>query len=245
VELSDRIGQFRHPMLVKRSVKHTTLIMITSDRGLCGGLNLGVINKTYQFLKGMEKDSVSIITIGKKGRDALMRLGYTVTADFSGLAKTTFNEVLPITQMIFQDFLNHKTDSVVIAYTHYINTIKQKPIIKTLLPLSRENLISVAMELLGKEKSSDVKARNEYIIEPSPQSVLSTLIPRFSEMQVYQAVLEARASEHCARMVAMKNATDAATDIIEDLTLTGNQMRQSGITQEISEIVSAGEAMKG
>lgn len=244
VNLSAHAGKVRHPLFAKRPVKHTTMIVVTSDRGLCGGFNLNIINKVHQYLKPLPHGSFSIITIGKKGRDALMRLGYKISADFSGIKRTEYREIAPIIKMVFDEHLAEKTDCVVVAYTHFVNTIKQIPILKTLLPLSRSNLLAMAKELLGKEKEAEEKPNFEYLIEPKPEDVLKMLIPRLSEMQIFQAVLEGEASEHSARMVTMKNATDAAGDIINELTLTGNEIRQSGITAEIAEIVTAGEAMK-
>ena len=244
VSLSSATDKVRHPLFAKREVKHTTLIVVTSDRGLCGGFNLNVVNKAHQLLKTLPKDSYSLITIGKKGRDSLIRLGHKVAADFSGIKRTEFNQVAPVIKMAFDDYISEKTDSVVIAYTHFINTVKQVPVAKTLLPLSRRHLMDMMKELLGVEKEPEYKHAAEFLIEPEPTEVLKLLVPRLSEMQIFQAVLEGEASEHSARMVAMKNATDAAGDIIDDLTMTGNEMRQSGITAEIAEIVTAGEAMK-
>ncbi|MBN1258193.1 ATP synthase F1 subunit gamma [Candidatus Peregrinibacteria bacterium] len=243
VGLSGHIGKVRHPLLAKRPIKHTTLIVVTSDRGLCGGFNLNVINKAHQFLKTLAPGSFSLITVGKKGRDAMVRLGHPVSADFSGIKRTEFREIAPIIKMALDDFIAEKTDQVVIAYTHFINTIKQKPLLKTLLPLSRKYFLEIIRELAGRQLPETEKPY-EYIIEPDPNAVIAMLIPRLTEMQIFQSVLENEASEHSARMVAMKNATDAAGDIIEELTLTGNEMRQSGITAEIAEIVTAGEAMK-
>jgi F-type H+-transporting ATPase subunit gamma len=245
VSISGATDKVRHPLFAKREVKHATLIVVTSDRGLCGGFNLNVVNKAHSFLKNLPQGTgYSLITVGKKGRDSLMRLGYKVSADFSGIKRTEFNQVMPIIKMVFDEYVSEKTDSVTIAYTHFINTAKQIPVIKALFPLSRRNLINLMKDLLGTEKEPESKHASEFIIEPEPAEVMKLLVPRLSEMQIFQAVLEGEASEHSARMLAMKNATDAAGDIIDDLTMTGNEMRQSGITAEIAEIVTAGEAMK-
>ena len=244
VSMSDATGKVRHPLFAKRPVKHSTLIVVTSDRGLCGGFNLNVVNKAHHYLKSVDPDSCNIISVGKKGRDSLLRLGYKITADFSGIKRIQYSDVTPIVKMAFDDFVAEKTDSVIIAYTHFINTVKQIPVLKTLLPLSRKSLMDLAKELLGVAKEPEFKHAAEFLIEPEPTEVLKLLVPRLSEMQIFQAILEGEASEHSARMVAMKNATDAASDIIDDLTMTGNEMRQSGITAEIAEIVTAGEAMK-
>jgi F-type H+-transporting ATPase subunit gamma len=245
VSLSSAADKVRHPLFAKREVKHATLIVVTSDRGLCGGFNLNVVNKAHNFLKNLpEGTDYSLITVGKKGRDSLMRLGYKVSADFSGIKRTEFSQVMPIIKMVFDEYVSEKTDSVTIAYTHFINTVKQIPVIKALFPLSRRNLMSLMKDILGIVKEPEVKHASEFVIEPEPAEVMKLLVPRLSEMQIFQAVLEGEASEHSARMVAMKNATDAAGDIIDDLTMTGNEMRQSGITAEIAEIVTAGEAMK-
>jgi F-type H+-transporting ATPase subunit gamma len=244
VNLAGKTGNVFHPMLHKRPVRHTTIIVVTSDRGLCGGFNLNLINKVYHYLKTLPKDSYSIITVGKKGGDALARMGYPITADFSGIKKADYREIYPICKMVFDDYMNEKTDRVIVAYTHFINTIKQKTLLKTILPLSRDSLLDVIKELVGTTDLTPTPPKYEYVIEPDPSAVIKNLIPRLSEIQVYQAILEGEASEHSARMVAMKNATDAAGDIIDELTLTGNEMRQSSITAEIAEICSAGEAMK-
>jgi len=244
VSLSSSTGKVKHPLFAKREVKHTTLIVVTSDRGLCGGFNMNVINKVHHFLKGLSKDSYTVITIGKKGRDTLMRLGYPVAADFSGIKRTEYSEIAPVVKMVFDEYQTEKTDSVKIAYTHFVNTVKQIPVVKTLLPLSRSHLLALANELSGAKIEQVIHKEFDYLIEPEPTKVLELLVPRLSEMQIYQSVLEGEASEHSARMVAMKNATDAAGDIIDDLTMTGNGIRQSGITAEIAEIVTAGEAMK-
>lgn len=244
VSLGSHAGTVRHPLFAKREVKHTTVILVSSDRGLCGGFNMNLLNKALGVIKPLPPEAFSLITVGKKGRDMLLRLGYTLKADFSGIKKTEYREVLPLVKMILDEYIEEKTDRVVIVYTHFVNTIKQKPIVKTILPLSRRNLMEVAKELLGREIMDRDHKFFEYKIEPVPEVVLQMLIPRFSEMQIFQSILEGEASEHSARMVAMKNATDAATDLIEDLVLTGNDIRQSSITAEIAEIVTAGEAMK-
>jgi F-type H+-transporting ATPase subunit gamma len=241
--LGGRTVDFTHPLLVKREIKHTTVVLITSDRGLCGGLNTNVINKIYDELKNVPKDSVRFITMGKKGRDAVMRLGYKVEADFSGMKKYEFTDVLPMITMALQEFTEAKTDKVLVAYPQFVNAMVQKPAVTTLLPLSSENLLGIVKEVVGEEEDSH-KKHFVYKFEPSPDVILGTLLPRLTEMQIYKAVLETQASEHSARMSAMRNATDAAEEIIDSLTLSYNQARQAGITREIAEISSAADALK-
>jgi F-type H+-transporting ATPase subunit gamma len=236
--LGGRTMDFSHPLLTKREIKHTTVVLITSDRGLCGGLNTNVINKIYEEIKNLPKTSVKFITMGKKGRDAMMRFGYKVEADFSGMKKYEFADAFPMIKMALEEFTSGKTDKVL------INVMTQKPTVTTLLPLSPENIMGIVKDIIGEEEEGAHKKQFIYKFEPSPDAILSTLLPRLTEMQIYKAVLETQASEHSARMSAMRNATDAAEEIIDGLTLSYNQARQAGITREIAEISSAADALK-
>jgi len=242
--LGGRTMDFSHPLLTKREIKHTTVVLITSDRGLCGGLNTNVINKIYEEVKNLPKTSVKFITMGKKGRDAMMRLGYKVEADFSGLKKYEYVDAFPMIKMALEEFTAGKTDKVLIAYPQFINVMTQKPTVTTLLPLSPENIMGIVKDIIGEEEEGAHKKHFVYKFEPNPEAILGTLLPRLTEMQIYKAVLETQASEHSARMSAMRNATDAAEDIIDGLTLSYNQARQAGITREIAEISSAADALK-
>ena len=245
VNLSGQIKNFSHPLLKKREVKKITLILITSDRGLCGALNTNVINRAHQSCSEFSKEKIEVITVGKRGRDSMLRLGYQVVADFSGLKKIELADVLPVIKLVLTAYEKEKTDQVILAYNHFISTLVQKPVVKNILPLDENHLLKIASELAG-EKETEVKKHRQsfaYKFEPSPVKVLSKLIPHLVEMQIFQAALESLASEHSARMVAMKNATEAAEEIISDLALTYNQARQAAITNEIAEIAAGAEAL--
>lgn len=237
-----------HPLLQKNESKKICVLLITSDKGLCGGFNANILKKTIGFTKEKEKENLKIdfVVCGKKGRDFLQRFGFSITAEFLELGdKFGILDITPIAQILINDFSVKIYREIYLIYTDFVTTLTQTPQIKKLLPLAQEELIKLSE--IGKniglkeiEKKSRVKGY-EYIFEPKIDIVLETLLPRLVEMQIYQAVLESNASEHSARMVAMKNATDNAKDIIEDLTLSFNQARQAVITKEISEI-SAGKA---
>jgi len=242
--LAGKTGKFTHTLLTSREVKHTTLILLTSDRGLCGGMNSNVISKILEEIHAVPKDQLNIITMGQKGQDAMMRLKYKVIADFSGLKRYEFVDILPMIIMVLEEFTAGRTDRVIMAYPHFVNSLTQHPTIRTLLPLSEENFLKIIAEVADEEEMKEHRRRFEYKFEPDAGALLTTLLPRLTEMQIFKAVLETQASEHSARMTAMQNATDAAEEIIDDLTLTYNQARQAGITREIAEISTAAEALK-
>lgn len=237
------------PLLQKNESKKICILLITSDKGLCGGYNANILKKALDFAKRKEKENFKIdfIVLGKKGRDFLQRFGFNIIAEFFDLSdKIGILDITPIAQIPIDDFSKKIYREVYLIYTDFITTLKQLPKIKKLLPLTQEDLIKLAeigknIPETIKEKEKKLTKSYEYIFEPDARLVLKTMLPRLVEMQIYQAVLESNASEHSARMVAMKNATDNAKDIIEDLTLSFNQARQAAITKEISEI-SAGKA---
>jgi len=218
-----------HPILQQRKVAHTTIIHITPDRGLCGGLNANINRMAGQFIIE-EQTQTSIIAVGKKGRDFMIRYGRDVRAVFVDLGdRPSSLEALPIAYQVINDYTNHKTDRVMISYSQFINTVVQKPIIQQLLPVKPATL----------EMSQTIG----YIYEPSAEEVLSSLLPRFVEVEIYQAILESIASEQSARMVAMRNATDSASEMIDALTLMMNKARQETITTELLDIVGGVAAL--
>jgi F-type H+-transporting ATPase subunit gamma len=234
-----------HPLLDVREGKRVTVVLITSDRGLCGGLNTNVIAKVLENIKSLPKETVSFVTMGKKGRDAILRMGYKLEADFSGLKKFDYVDIAPMINLILDDYVKGNTDRVVLAYPRFVNALVQKPMFSPLLPLIKENLQATLEELSGAIHEEKPNYRYfEFKFEPSRNEVLRALLPKFTELQIFKAILDAQASEHSARMSAMRNATDAAEEIIQDLTFTYNQVRQAGITSEIAEISTAAEALK-
>lgn len=240
--LSVRTEQEEHPLLVVRPVQAIGLVVITSDKGLCGGYNHNLLRVVTDYLQAQEKP-VKVITVGRKGRDFLLRTRVNLVAEFTGVpALPTLLDVLPIARTVLDDYLAGIYDEVLLAYTDFVNTLVQRPVIRRLLPLR-------VAEGLEEQAVSEYVAGGagvripEYIYEPDPQAVLAQIVPRFTELQIYQAILESIASEHSARMVAMRNATDNANELVEQLTLSFNRARQTAITKEILDIVGGAEAL--
>ncbi len=234
-----------HPLLTQRPIKHSTIILFTSDRGLAGGYNTNIMRKAANFIKEKKGQGtpVAVVTVGRKGRDTFARAGENIIAEFSNIPdRPSLIDVLPIARIALDDFLAGETDEVFLAYTDFVNTIVQKPVVKRLLPLVPGELEEQAVS----EYVADTKRTlaPTYIYEPGPAEMLDVILPRFTETQIYQAVLEALASEHSARMVAMRSATDNANELVADLTLTYNRVRQEAITKEMLDIVGGAEAQK-
>ncbi|MDB4940215.1 MAG: synthase gamma subunit [Candidatus Doudnabacteria bacterium] len=249
--LAHKVDPKYHALLSqKNNTKKIAVILISTNRGQVGGFNTNLINSVKRFFldqpKGPEEVHIAadLIVMGRKGREAMVRLGESVIADFPKSDKTIgISEILPISKLITEDYLAGKYSKVVLAYTHYVSTLSQKPLIKQLLPFKSEG--DKADPDKHKDLPEHYKKNNfEYLFEPSPDKVLDYLVPRILDSQVYQAILESNASEHSARMIMMKNATDAASDLIEDLTLTYNQVRQANITKELAEITAGRIALE-
>jgi F-type H+-transporting ATPase subunit gamma len=244
IHLADQPGakEQLHPLLTQRPVDKICIILMTSDRGLAGGYNTNIIRKTVEFIKEFEKP-VSLITVGRKGRVFFARSRREIIAEFSNMPDTlALIDVLPIAQIAIADFLEGNFDEVYLAYTHFVNTIVQRPVVKRLLPLIPKQLEEQAVsEYVSETKRTMAKT---YIYEPGPAKILDTILPRFTELQVYQAMLEALASEYSARMVAMRSATDNANELVADLTLTYNRARQEAITMEMMDIVGGAEVLR-
>ena len=216
------------PLLVKRPVKRIELIHITPDRGLCGGLTAS-INRTAASFILEQSVPVVTVTVGLKGRMFIMRTGQEVRAGFVRISDhPSVADILPAARIAIDDYTNAYVDQVCICYTQFVTTITQRPMLWRLLPI---------------EPSMEGGRNIEYIYEPSPQEVLAELLPRYVEMQLYHALLESIASEQSARMVAMRNATNNANDLIEELTLTHNKLRQEMITEELMDITGGAAAL--
>lgn len=235
----------KHPFLNKREgVKNKILyILITSNRGLCGGYNAQVIKKIIANVKN-NKDNVDIITIGKKGDNAMRRLGLNVVMTFLDLPDNlSLRDIDPLALFIKEKFKDATYDEVHLVYTNYVSALTQKPEIRKLLPISKEEL-KESIESIGGERDKEnlnKVNKNEYLFEGNIDELTEELAEKLVKMQIYQMFLESNASEQSARMMSMKNAGDAATEMIDDLTLVFNKARQANITREISEI-SAGMA---
>ena len=222
-------GKALHPLLQRRAVKKIAVVHITPDRGLCGGL-VGNINRKAASFMLEQKATVKLITVGRKGFDFMRRGGQDIVAEFSGLGdRPGLLDTLPISRIIIDDFSSGAVDEVYLGYTRFISTMAQEPVLERVLPA---------------EPAPIPAAQNvEYIYEPNPVSVLGELLPRFIEMQVYHTILESIASEQSARMVAMRNATDNASELIDDLTLMYNKVRQEMITNELLDITGGAAAL--
>jgi len=222
-------GRALHPLLQRREVAKITVIHITPDRGLCGGLHAAINRKTAGFI--LEQTvPVTIIIVGRKGLDFMRRYHRDIHAEFTNLGdRPSLLDTLPISRIIIDDYTSGAIDLVYLVYAQFISTMVQKPIIKQILPV---------------EPAAIPTAQNvDYIYEPGPDMVLGELLPRFVEMQVYHAILESIASEQSARMVAMRNATDNARELIDELTLMYNKARQESITKEILDIAGGAAAL--
>lgn len=216
-------GGVLHPLLASREVRAVEIIYISTDRGLCGGLNANLSRQTASFILE-QRSPLRGVAVGRKGRDFVLRSGVKLAGEFTGLGdRPSLLDTIPISRIVIDDYTSQQADVVYLSYTHFVNTIVQKPVLKKLLPVEPAVL----------QRIENV----EYIYEPSPALVLAELLPRFVELEVYQAILESIASEQSARMVAMRSATDNANEFIQQLTLSYNKARQETITKELLDIV--------
>ena len=230
--LANRVEESLHPFLVKREVKTRGILLLTTDKGLCGPLNANLFKLVLEI-----KTPAKFVAVGRKGAQFLARTKRDIVADFTITDRVQFNEVKPVVEMMMQMYLDGKIDTLEIIYPRYKNTLVQEPLIRPLLPLAsvREFVGALNVEH-GGGKSTDDRVM---LFEPNAQSVLEALLPFYVNRHLYQLVLSAKASEHSARMVAMKTAKDNATKLLGDLTLEYNKARQAAITQEILEIAAA------
>src|SRR5579859_47532 len=221
-----------HPLLQARdNIKSITVVLITSDRGLCGAYNTNMLRAALDFVRH-QSVPVRFVAVGKKGRDLLLRRRQTLVAEFINLpSNPAFADVSAIGQLAVEEYLTGRADQVYLGYTEFINTLRQEPRIRLLLPLKTETTES---------RGGPAAA---YIYEPSQEGLLDVIVPRFTALQVYQAILEAAASEHSARMVAMRNASDSAKELLGTLQLGYNKARQLAITNDLLDIVGGVEAL--
>ncbi len=234
--LSEYVSENKHPLLVEREGK-TLVVLITSNRGLCGGYNSQVLKKVVGMLRAAEGEQIDFVSVGKKGEVSLRRLGQNIVASFNDLSETPrFQDIAPIVSLIVDMYKKGEYGKIKIAYTDFVSALTQTPQVKLLLPIKKDELI----EELKESKKTAVK-NTDYIFEPDYATLMAMIVEKIARGRVFQMVLESSASEHSSRMIAMKNASDSAGEMIDDLTLAFNKARQANITQEISEI-SAGMA---
>ena len=232
VSLQQRTDPRLHPLLNLREVKKELVIVISTDKGLAGALNTNLLREAVKF----EPGRTGYVVAGRKARQFLTRTKRELLADFELKDAPTFVETKPIAKFAAEKFLAHEMDKVSVIYTHFINTINQRPTVRTLLPIEHD-------QLPKSESTSATDPLLRYVFEPNAERVLESMLPYYIQYQIFQMILDARASEHSARMVAMKNATDNAHQFIKDLTLEYNKMRQASITTELLEIATAQMAL--
>jgi len=252
------------PLLEARQVKKLLIILVTSNRGLCGSFNSNIIKKTAEQLKNptnisrqrikniviepSENIVVDVVGIGKKGADFAKSMGFNLIAAFTNISDTpSMSDAMPISRMVLTEYEKKNYDKVVIAYTDFKSTIAQIAKLRQVLPISEIDLEKMIGELNDKEEVAGNASKLEledYLFEPNKEEVLKIILPRLVETQIYQALLESAASEHSARMMAMRNASDSADDMVKELSLSFNKARQAGITQEIAEIAGGAAALE-
>jgi len=239
--LAGRVEENTNKFFIENGNEKSLIVLITSNRGLCGGYNSQVIKKTIAMIKAEISPGFDIITVGKKGDSAMRRTGQNVVASFTDMPDNgiTLSDIIPLSTYLTNEFKEEKYGKIYIAYTDFVSALSQKSQIRKVLPISKEELKETLEENAGEKlpEKKDVP----YLFEGNTDQLLGTLAEKLVRMQIYQMFLESSASEQSSRMIAMKNASDAAGEMIEDLTLMFNKARQAGITREISEI-SAGMA---
>ncbi len=227
-----RSNAAEQPLLQQRPIKKICLLLISGDRGLAGAYNSNVIREAAKHIQTWEAEGkeVSLVTIGRKGRDWMLRHGPPLHADFTGMSdRPTSNDIAPVANILIEDFVSGDYDAVYMIFTEFKSTLRLEPTLWTLLPITTA------------EPETPIAA--DYIFEPDPQTILGEVLQGLTEIQILQALYEAIASEQSARMVAMRNATDAANDLIGDLTLSYNKARQEAITKELLDIVGGASAL--
>src|SRR5215212_5765326 len=233
VSLQQRTDPKLHPLLQVREVKRELVIIISTDKGLAGALNTNLFREAANF----DATNTGYLVVGRKARQFLSRSQREILADFELKDAPAFAETKVVARFATEKFLSGEVDKVSVLYTHFVNTINQKPIVRILLPISSFEVAQAEGDGSAPPHGSD--PMGGYIFEPNAERVLDVMLPYYLQYQVFQMILDARASEHSARMVAMKNATDNAKQFIKDLTLEYNKMRQASITTELLEIATA------
>jgi F-type H+-transporting ATPase subunit gamma len=234
VDLEESIESLRleapHPLLERRAVESVAVVVVSTDRGLCGGLNASINRFAAAFVLDQKDVQVKAIAVGRKGRDFILRTGLPLIAEFTNLDDyPTFEDINPIARLIIDEYMAGNVDRVYLVFPLFVNTMVQRPESRQLLPL---------------EMPRATEGSIQYIYEPSPVQVFSALLPLYVQRQIYEVVLEKSASEQSARMVAMRSATDAAKEMVDDLTLEYNKARQETITKELLDIAGGAEALR-
>ncbi len=244
VNLKSNVEEESHPLLQSRDGKRELMLVVSTDKGLCGALNTNLFKK----VRSESGTETHYVTVGRKLRNILGKLGKEMLADFEVKDPVPFAEARPISRFLTKQFLDGNYDKISIAFNNFVTVMNQEPTVIQLLPLSNERMgEKLEFEGVGnhvEETNKSASLGKDYLFEPTPLQVLDTLLPLYINFQVYQTLVEARASEHSARMVAMKAATDNAKKFIKELTLEYNKARQAAITSELLEITTAMKAME-
>lgn len=223
----------KHPLLAERPVNKTGYLIVTSDRGLKGPYNTNVIRRALQEFRGKDKDTYVLYVVGRKGRDFFKRNGFPVIDGATGLPDApTYRSIYDLAEQMVEAYARAEFDELYFIYAEFVNPVTQVPVAKKVLPLA------------SVDDTGEKPQRINYLYEPDAESLLKALLPRYAEALVFQAILDAKASEHAAQMTAMRNATDAAEDMIRQYTLDLNRARQAAITTQIAEVVGGAEALK-
>jgi len=237
-QVTRNVGDFSHPLLEKRDGTKRAVILVSSDKGLAGALNSNLLREAAK----LDKNNTSFVAAGRKGSQFVARTQRKLIAEFSYKDTPLFSEARAISRFAQDMFIKGEVDQVDILFTNFISTLTQKPELRPFLPVGEITGVTAGLE--GETNSQDLSVgATEFLFEPGAEQVLGTMLPHYLNYQLYQILLEAKASEHSARMVAMKNATDNAKQLIKDLTLEYNKLRQANITKELLEITSATMAM--
>jgi F-type H+-transporting ATPase subunit gamma len=224
-------GEYRHPYLERRDGDRALMIVVTSDKGLAGAVNSNTLRAVIGYVQKHHRGQGRYVSIGRKGRNWLARFRFQLVADASGLKdRPGIAVVLPVIAAALKEYEEERVDTVLLGYARYVSTLRQDPVVRTLLPVELP-------------KREGARLPTLYIYEPGPEALLDALLPRYIETQVYEAVLENQASFYSAQMIAMQNATNAAGDMIDELSLAANKLRQSAITEELMDIVRGSAAL--
>ena len=238
-EVTANAGDFSHPLTEVREIRKRAVIVVSTDKGLCGALNSNLLREAARF----DKETTVYITAGRKASQFIARTKRQLAAEFTYKDAPLFGEARAISRFAQDLFIKGEVDAVDILFTNFISTLAQKPEVRTLLPVGEIKAVHAELEEGTADSGKLLKGATEFLFEPGADQVLGSLLPHYLNFQVYQILLEAKASEHSARMVAMKNATDNAQQLIKDLTLEYNKLRQANITKELLEITTAQMAM--
>ncbi len=231
--IAGQIDTSTHPLLTGHETGTEVALLVSTDRGLCGALNTNLFRKSFD----LPSDTI-FVTVGRKGQLFVNKTGHTLAADFALPEKPNLEAAHTIAKYLIDGFTNSEFSKVNVIFSQFISTLRQAATLKTLLPIINPTILE---EIKQKSESENYP---EYKFEPSADQVLESMLPHYFEMEIYQVLVEAAASEHSARMVAMKNASDNAGDLVEDLTLDYNQLRQAAITNELLDITTASIALE-